>query len=492
MTVTAKDSAPASSNSAAALNIELARKASRRGRELMLLIYAAALAALGLLIIQRGFLGEWSLSWLWLAGLLAGAFGLGHVVVRALAKYADPVLLPMPAFLLAIGLVVIRRVDLGERAEVEAQGGTVTSTGLAPQQFIWIFGGLVLMALTLWALKDHRTLVRYTYVTGLAGLFLLLLPGLLPASISEVNGAKIWIKIGPFSIQPMEFAKPLMVTFFAGYLTLKREVLSRAGSIKILGIRFPRMRDAFPLFLAWILTMLILVLEGELGTTMLFYGAFIGMLYVATNRAAWAVLGIGAFVAGYAAMYFLSDKVANRVDCWLNPMGDASGSCFQLVQAQYGIAAGGLFGTGLGAGNPELVPEARTDFIFAAICELLGLFGAAAVLMVIMYFVTRGSKTALLVRDDFGRLLAVGLAFTVALQYLIILGGVTRVLPLTGITAPFLSYGGSSTLANFIIVGLLIRISNTARRPPTLADTGPPVPAQAPVGTDAPTGVIKL
>jgi cell division protein FtsW (lipid II flippase) len=315
--------------------------------------------------------------------------------------------------------------------------------------------------------RDHRVLQRYAYTLALAGMFLLLLPAVLPARFSEVNGARIWIRLAGFSLQPGEFAKILLTIFGAAYLVQKRDVLALAGR-RILGIDFPRGRDFGPLLMAWLICIGVLVRGHDLGTSLLFFGLFVVLLYVATERASWVIVGVLLFAGGAYLAYQLFGTVQQRVDLWLhvfalNPYGPAR----QLQQSLFGLGTGGIFGAGLGKGHPELVPLPATDFIVSSFGEELGLFGLVGLLVLYAGFVARGISAGLAVRDAFGKLLACGLAFLVALQIFVVVAGVTRLLPETGLTTPFLSYGGSSLLGSWVILALLLRISDAARRPAT-------------------------
>jgi cell division protein FtsW (lipid II flippase) len=331
--------------------------------------------------------------------------------------------------------------------------------------------------------RDHRVLSRLAYTLALVGLVLLAIPAALPASISEVNGAKLWIRLAGFSIQPGEFAKICLIVFFAAYLVDKRDVLALA-SRRVLGMEFPRGRDLGPVLAMWGLSILVLVFERDLGSSLLLFGIFVVMLYVATERASWLVIGLGLFAVGAFAAYHVFGHVRARVDVWLDPFAYRSGAGYQLVQSLFGLGSGGIFGAGLGAGRPDQVPVAKSDFIASAIGEELGLFGLVAVIVLYLILVERGLRTSLIVRDAFGKLLAAGLAFAIAWQVFVVLGGVTGLLPLTGLTTPFLAYGGSSLVANFGLIAILVRISDAARRPPT------PHPVHPPRLGDAPTEVV--
>jgi cell division protein FtsW (lipid II flippase) len=299
----------------------------------------------------------------------------------------------------------------------------------------------------------------------IVGFGLLLLP-LLPGLGQDIRGARIWIAVGPLSFQPGEIAKICLALFFAGYLVTARDSLSLVGR-RFLGLQLPRGRDLGPILVAWAASLGVLVLESDLGTSLLFFGLFVAMLYVATERTSWIVIGLLLFAAGAVAAWSLFAHVQVRVNIWLHPFDPANAAAaYQPIQGWFGMASGGLLGTGLGQGRPDLVPFAQSDFIVAAMGEELGLAGVFALLVLYGMLVERGLRTAIGVRDGFGKLLAAGLAFSIGLQVFVVVGGVTRLIPLTGLTTPFLAYGGSSLVSNWIIVGLLLRISDSARRPP--------------------------
>jgi cell division protein FtsW (lipid II flippase) len=316
-----------------------------------------------------------------------------------------------------------------------------------------------------------------------AGLGLLLLP-LLPGIGGTINGARIWIRFAGFSFQPGELAKLMLLVFFAGYLVVKRDVLALA-SRRVLGVDLPRARDLGPIIVAWAASLAVLVFERDLGTSLLFFGVFVALLYVATERTSWLLIGVGLFATGSFLAWSVFAHVHQRVDIWLNAFAprNVSGDSYQLVQGLFGMGTGGLLGKGLGQGRPDIVPFAQTDFIVAAIGEELGLAGIMALLLTYGIIVQRGLRTSIAVRDAFGKLLAAGLAFSVALQVFVVVGGVTRLIPLTGLTMPFLSYGGSSLVSNWALIALLLRISDAARRP---------APPPAPVLDDATTQVVRL
>jgi cell division protein FtsW (lipid II flippase) len=326
--------------------------------------------------------------------------------------------------------------------------------------------GVLLFAGTLLAIRDHRVLQRFTYTSGLAAILLLLLP-MAPGIGTTINGARIWIHLGPFSFQPGEVAKVLLVIAFAGYLVLHRDALALAGR-RVLFLDLPRGRDLGPILAMWVVSLGILVFQHDLGSSLLFFGLFLITLYVATERPGWLVLGGLMFLVGaFAANHFLG-HVATRVNIWLHPFQyyDAkAGSSYQLVEGLFGMAWGGLVGRGLGLGDPTRIPYAHSDFILASIGEELGLTGVIAVILLYGLIVERALRAALVCRDGFGKLMATGLAGVFALQVFVVIGGVLNLIPLTGLTTPFLSYGGSSLVANWVIIGLLLRISDQARRP---------------------------
>ena len=387
-----------------------------------------------------------------------------HLGIRWLAPYADPVILPVCAMINGVGLVLIWRLDLADRATAAANHAKAPS-GYAGTQALYTVVGIVVMLGILALIRDHRHLQRYTYISALVGLILLALPAVLPASMSEVNGARSWIIIGGNSIQPAEFGKLLLVSFFASYLHAKRDALALA-SRKVLGIYLPRGRDLGPILVCWAFAMLVLIRETDLGVSLMFFGAFVIMLYMATERTSWLLFGLLLFVGGAWLVAQIAPHVMVRVSAWLHPFSDVSGNTRQLAQSLYAFANGGVTGTGLGQGYSYLIGFAKNaDFILATVGEELGLAGLTALFVAYAVIVMRGLKTALLVRDPYGKLLAGGLAVTFMLQVFITAGGVMRLIPLTGLPMPFLAYGGSALLANWILVALLLRISDAARRP---------------------------
>ncbi|MFC8964561.1 FtsW/RodA/SpoVE family cell cycle protein [Streptomyces sp. NBC_01281] len=448
---------------------------SRRNTELALLVFAVvipvfAYANVGLAIDDQV-----------PAGLLSYGLGLGllaavaHLVVRKFAPYADPLLLPVATLLNGLGLVVIWRLDQSKLLQQIKQAGTA-----APRQLMYTALGIALFVVVLVFLKDHRVLQRYTYISMVGALVLLLLP-LVPGLGANIYGAKIWIHVGSFSIQPGEFAKIVLAIFFAGYLMVKRDALALA-SRRFMGLYLPRGRDLGPILVVWFISILILVFETDLGTSLLFFGMFIIMLYVATERTSWIVFGLLMSAVGAVGVATFEPHVQQRVQAWLNPMGEyklsQSGApgvhSEQAMQALWAFGSGGTLGTGLGQGHSELIRfAANSDFILATFGEEMGLAGIMAILVLYGLIVERGVRTALAARDPFGKLLAVGLSGAFALQVFVVAGGVMGLIPLTGMTMPFLAYGGSSVIANWALIGILIRISDTARRPA-------PAPAPSP------------
>jgi cell division protein FtsW (lipid II flippase) len=437
------------------------RPRQRRNVELVLLLLAVAIVVLAYLNVGLAVRGAFP------PGLYAHGTGLlvialaFHVVLRWRASYADPLLLPIVTLLNGLGLVMIHRLDLAK--------GRGIGEGLALRQLVWSAVAVAIAAGVVIVLQDHRRLRRLTYTAAAVGFVLLLLP-LVPGLGRSVYGSRIWIGVGPFSFQPGEVAKIALAIFFAGYLVQTRDVLSLAGR-RVLGLTLPRGRDLGPILVAWVASLGVLVFEKDLGSSLLFFGLFVAMLYVATERLSWIAIGLLLFSGGAYLAYLLFGHVQQRVMLWLDTFSpEALAVSDQLARGLMGMANGGLLGTGLGRGRPDLTYFAESDFIVPSFGEELGLFGLFALFLLYVLLVERGLRTALGVRDGFGKLLAAGLSFSVALQCFVVVGGVTRVIPLTGLTMPFLSYGGSSLLANWSLVALVLRISDHARRP--LLDPG--------------------
>ncbi len=417
---------------------------SARNRELTNLVVVGVLTGLGfasVYIARQSVISAGSISY---ALIFLGLYVAAHGVARIAVPWADPYVLPLTGLLTAIGLTEIYRLGPSD----------------AFRQGFWIVVGVGVFAVTLLLLRDDfRVLESYKYLFGLTAVGLLILPAL-PVIGARINGARLWVRIGPLQFQPGELAKIALIVFLAGYLREKREVLAQG-----------RLKDFGPLLLIWGAAMLVLVETNDLGSALLYFGIFLAMLYVATGRALFVALGLLLFVGGSAAAYSSIGRVRERVDCWLHPWDDVHGACYQTVQGTYAIANGQFWGTGLGRGTftttsgTHLIPFLNTDFIYSALAQELGLIGAAALLLVFMVFVLRGFRISMLAEDGFSKLLAAGLTFAFALQAFIIVGGLLRVIPLTGITLPFISYGGSSVVANFILVAGLLLVSNRANRP---------------------------
>lgn len=423
---------------------------------LLLTIIALVLVLVAYMLVGLGKRGEVPRNLNFYGVLLAlGLIG-GWFLVRVTAPKADAVLFPMAALLSGLGFIMIFRLD-GD---------------LAAEQFAWLGVGLLAFCITLVLVRDHRRLDVFTYTIGLVGIVLLLLP-VIPGLGREINGARLWVAIGPFQFQPSELGKVFIVVFLASYLDRKRELLSMTtGRLGRLGL--PHLKHLGPLLAAWGVSLLVLFLEKDLGASLLFFTVFVVMLWIATGRSLYLFLGVLMFGVGAWIAWQRFGHVQTRIDVWLHALDPAKIDglgYWQVAQGQFAMAAGGLFGTGLGHGQPFLIPAAATDFIFSALGEELGLVGTTAVLLLSLGLATRSFAVAIRTPDGFGKLLAAGLATMLGLQMFIILGGVMRVIPLTGITLPFVSYGGSSLLANFIILALIIRISG-GPAPPTKGRSG--------------------
>jgi cell division protein FtsW (lipid II flippase) len=431
---------------------------SLRNRELLNLVVVGALTALGfasVYIARQSVISTASLSY---AAFFLGLYLVAHLVARFAVPYADPYLLPMAALLTAVGVTEIYRINPDD----------------AFKQGVWIIVAVAVFSATLWALRrDYRRLEGYKYLFGLGAIGLLVLPAL-PLIGTTVNGARLWVHVGPLQFQPGEIAKICLIVFLAGYLREKREVLAQG-----------RLKDFGPLLVIWGGAMLVLVETNDLGSALLYFGIFLAMLYVATGRVLFTAIGLALFLGGAAFVYTQVAHVHERVTIWLHPWTEHKVHCalnggvalrqdcgsYQLVKSLYSVGNGGWFGTGFGKGTfettegKELIPYLKTDFIFSALAQELGLIGIAALLLLFMVFVARGMRIALLADDGFSKLLAAGLTFGFALQTFIIVGGILRLIPLTGITLPLVSYGGSSVVANFVLLAGLLLVSNRANAP---------------------------
>ena len=430
-----------------------------RNIEAVLLLFVAGINAFELAQIQLSTI-EILRPDFWLYWLpLAFASFVIHLILRRRASEADSLILPLGVFLNGLGLAEIYRLDLAK----VAAGATDL---FAFKQVIWTVIALAATGAVIWFVKSHLVLRRYVFIAMVVGITLLVSP-MLPFIGRNINGAQLWIGIGPLTFQPGELAKIALVVFFAGYLVTKRDSLAVVGR-KILGVHIPRARELGPILAIWALSLVVLVLQRDLGTSLLYFGLFLVMIYVATGRAIYVVTGLSMFVAGALVASRVMTYVGDRFDAWLNPFDadryDAIGGSYQLVQGLFGLAHGGIFGTGLGGGLPQLVPLAESDFIITALGEELGMVGLFAILACYLLLVSRGMRIAFTHQDDFSKLLAVGFSFVIALQCFIVIGGVTRVVPLTGLTTPMLAAGGSSLIANWIIIGLLLRISDSGNK----------------------------
>jgi cell division protein FtsW (lipid II flippase) len=427
---------------------------SARNRELIALIPASLLVTAGfaaVFIERNDVLSNVSLTY---GALFLGLCLAAHLVLRLTLPYADPYLFPLFAVLACFGLVMIYRID----------------DKLAREQAEWFVIGLILFTATILLLRDYRVLERYRYTVAAVGIGLLLLPRV-PGIGARVNGAYLGVHLGPLTFQPAEFAKIAIIIFVASYLRDTRQLLV-IGARRIAGITVPPIKHFGPLLVVWGAAMAMLFVIQDVGSSLMFFGGFLAVLYVATNRLSFVTIGLAMFAAGSWVLYQVRPTITHRVDAWLHPFGplyDQVGGSYQIAQSVFAQADGGLFGRGFGqalleVGGAPLLPAAQTDLIYSVIVNELGLVGACAVLCTYLLAIQRGFKIATLARDSFSKLLATGLTAVFALQVFVIVGGVTRVIPLTGVTLPFISYGGSSILANFVLLALLLLISDRARR----------------------------
>ena len=427
---------------------------SARNRELLALVPASLLLTAGfaaVFIERNDVVNNVSLTY---GAIFLGLCLAAHMVLRFTLPYADPYLFPLFAVLACFGLVMIYRID----------------EKLAREQAQWFVIGLGLFAATIILLRDYRVLERYRYTVAAVGIGMLLLPRL-PGIGSQVNGAYLGVRLGPLTFQPAEFAKIAIIVFLASYLRDTRQLLV-IGARRVAGVTIPPLKHFGPLLIVWGAAMVMLFIIQDLGSSLMFFGGFLAVLYVATNRFSFVAVGLALFAAGSWVLYHARPTITHRVDAWLHPFGplyDAPGGSYQIAQSVFAQADGGLFGRGFGqavlkVGDSPLLPAAQTDLIYSVIVNELGLIGGCAVLCTYLLAIERGFKIATLARDSFSKLLATGLTAVFALQVFVIVGGVTRVIPLTGVTLPFISYGGSSILANFVLLALLLLISDRARR----------------------------
>ncbi len=427
----------------------MSRVASRSARSPIAAAIAFTVLALILsigayVIAGYGKRGQLPATFALYASIFVVGYGSSLVVIRRYAPTADPALFPVAGVLVGLGFATIFRL----------------SGGLAAEQITWIAVGLLAFMATLVVVRDHRMLDAYTYTIGLLGLVMLMLP-MVPGIGRTINGARLWVQIGPLGFQPAEIGKVLIVIFLASYLNQRRELLQVATS-RIGPLRLPAAKHLAPVLLAWGASLAILFVQKDLGASLLYFGIFMVMIWIATGRVAYLILGLVLFGIGAYAGWALFDHVQLRVDIWLHALDPEKVfkvGYGQVAQAEFGMATGGLVGSGLGQGSPGLIPFAATDFIFAAIGEELGLLGTTAVLLLYVVLVGKGLRIAVEAREGFGQLLAAGLSTLIALQTFVIVGGVTRVIPLTGVTLPFMSYGGSSLVSNSVLLALLVRIA---------------------------------
>jgi cell division protein FtsW (lipid II flippase) len=451
------------------------RVPTRRATELLLVVAAVLIAAFGYADVGYAIDGRVPADTAQYAAGLGVLALLAHLAVRLRARWADPLLLPLAVLLNGLGLVVIYRLD------------RATGTSSAPSQLLWSALGALLFILVVLFLRDYRVLQRYGYVWAFCAIVLMIVPVFLPA----VYGAKIWIKAGPLSFQPGEIAKIALAIFFASYLAVNRDALALTGR-RFWRIELPRGRDLGPILVIWLVSSGVLFLEQDLGTSLIFFGMFVIMLYVATGRTGWIAVGLLLVAVAVVPVALVEPHVHSRFVDWLDPMRsiEAGQGAGQLAQSLFAFAAGGLLGTGLGEGHSYLIGFAvKSDWILATFGEELGLVGLAALLLVYAVLVVRGYRAGIMLRDPFGRLLSIGLASLLALQVFVVAGGVTDLIPLTGMTMPFLAQGGSSLVTNWVLVALLVRTSDAARRPQLPPVPPPPeAPPQQPPARPRPPG----
>ncbi|KFI91687.1 cell division protein [Bifidobacterium saguini DSM 23967] len=428
-----------------------------RLRQIGLLLVSMAISALAFIQMFERTTNSIPSNYLVILCVAAALFLVLWALTVRFQPYASQAIIPCVLLLTGIGVTMIARIDQS------------MSTRVAQRQLMWLCIALVLSALIIVFLKDYRVLRRFSYVSMVVGLVLLLSP-MLPVLGQEVNGARIWVKVpGLGQFQPGEFAKLFLAFFFAAYLFDHRDQLAVGGK-KVLGLQLPRIKDLGPIIVVWVASMGVLVMQHDLGTSLMFFAMFVAMLYVATGRKSWIVIGLLAFAVGAVLAASMFSHVGQRVDAWLHPFSNEQynkeyGGSWQLVTGIFGLASGGMVGTGLGQGHPALTTFANSDFIYTALGEELGLAGVLAILMLYLIIIASGFIAAMKIKDGFGKLLASGLVFTMAFQVFTVVGGVTLVIPLTGLTLPYMAAGGSSLIANYVLAALLIVISDAANQP---------------------------
>jgi len=429
--------------------------------ELLLGLLALGITVFGYVLVQLADTPNLPPDLWAILAAVSGLFVVAHLAVRKFAPEADPTLLPLTVLLTGFGFVMISRLD----------------RDLARVQALWAAVGVLAFVLTLAIVRRIRTLERYRYTFLFLGVAALLLPSL-PGIGKEINGARLWVGVGPLNFQPGEAAKVLLVVFFAAYLVDKRELLT-TGTRHLGRLTLPDPKYLGPLLLAWGASLLIMVSQKDLGSSLLFFAVFAAMLYIATERLSYLIFGLILFFAGAYFAYQAFEHVQERVSTWRNPWPVAQNEGFQLVQSMFAFGSGGFTGAGLGLGNPTTIPNVATDFVFSAVGEELGLIGGVAIIIAVLLLCGSGYRIAVQANRPFSKLFAAGLTTIIGIQTFVIIGGVTRVIPLTGVTLPFVSYGGSSLVANFIIIALLLRISADNAAPLTIAGPLEPTGAAA-------------
>lgn len=435
--------------------------AGLRTRHILLLLAAIAIGLLAFVQMSLRVTGTVPRQYWLPLGIDIALLVVLEVVIQVRHVYASSTIIPAMSLLALIGITEITRIDYSQRTM-----GYSSNSG--QRQMMWLAVATAVSIVVLFFLRDYRVLRRISYVCMAIGLVLLLAPEL-PVVGREINGARIWIHFGPFSLQPAEFAKLFLAVFFATYLFDHSDQLAVGGK-KVLGVRWPRVRDLGPIAVVWVVSLGILVLQHDLGTSLMFFAMFVGMLFVATRRKSWLVIGFVAFMAGVVVAARVFSNFANRVNIWLHPFDPALyqrqyGGTYQVVQGLFGLASGGILGTGLGTGHPAITPFANSDFIYTSLGEELGLLGLLLILVLYLVIIAGGFTAGMAQSDGFGKLLAAGLAFSMAFQVFTVVGGITLVIPLTGLTLPYLAAGGSSLMANILLASLLVAISSHANTP---------------------------